>query len=513
MPAEAAAGWVRVNDVAGLAEPIPETLVLEPGSPIRALAAVQAWLADPRLERSRLVVLTRGALAAVPGDRVPDLEAAPIWGLMATLLLEHPERSSALFDLDSLDLLPLALATGQPQVAGRGGRLLVPRLVPATGSAAPIRFGGGTVLVTGGTGGLGARIARHLVERYGVRHLILVSRRTAGADAVRGVLEAAGAEVRIERCDVAEPAELDLLLASIPDLEAVVHAAGVLDDGLLDGLTEARLTRVLRPKVDGALALHRKTRNLRAFVMFSSAAGALGSPGQGNYAAANAFVDALAAHRRAAGLHAVSLGWGPWDEVGLAAARPEADHARVRRLGMTPLSVQDALALFDRALELPHAHFVLAHIERGAMAEFGPPMLRRPARATGAPVAAFGLRLAEVPAGQRHRFLLDFVRSEIALVLGLPGPGAVPADRPLQELGLDSLMALELRNRFTGASGLRLPATVLFNHPTPEKLAELLHHELMPETPAEEAAHDPIDAMSADELIAMVLGKESIHES
>jgi acyl transferase domain-containing protein/acyl carrier protein len=513
MPTEAASGWVRVEEVGGMAEPIPGTLVLELRSPVRALASVQAWLADPRLERSRLVVVTRGALAAIPGDPVPDLEAAPIWGLMATLLVEHPERSSALLDLDSLDLLPAALALGHPQVAGRGGRLLVPRLVPATGSAAPARLGGGTVLITGGTGGLGALIARHLVGRHGARRLVLASRRAAGAEAIRHELEAMGAEVRIERCDVAEPAELDLLLASIPDLEAVVHAAGVLDDGLLDGLTEERLARVLRPKVDGALALHRKTRNLQTFIMFSSAAGALGSPGQGSYAAANAFLDALAAHRRAEGLPAASLGWGPWDEVGLAAARPEADRARVRRLGMTPLTVPAALSLFDRALELPQAHLVLAHIERSGPVELGPPMLRRTASGAGVPVAALGPRLAEIVPAQRRRFLLEFVRSEIALVLGLPGPSVVPADRPLQELGLDSLMALELRNRFTAASGLRLAATVLFNHPTPAKLAELLHHELLPETPAEEARPDPIDAMSADELIAMVLGEGSINES
>ncbi|MDQ0681255.1 polyketide synthase 12 [Streptomyces achromogenes] len=356
-----------------------------------------------------------------------------------------------------------------------------------------------TVLITGGTGGLGALLARHLVAERGVRRLLLTSRRgleAPGAEELAAQLRASGAEVTVAACDVADRAALAALLETVPaehPLTAVVHAAGVLDDGTLSALTPGRLACVLAPKADAAWHLHELTRglDLASFTLFSSLAGILGNAGQGNYAAANAFLDALAARRSAEGLPATSLAWGPWATDGMAGDLDAAGLDRLARLGAVPLTADEGLALFDAAAGLPGA-FVAArltpprhpdgevpHLLRGLL----PRPVRRAAQAASAPRSALADRLARLPEVARARALTDLVREQVADVLGHSGPATVDPGRPFKESGFDSLTAVELRNRLDAATGLRLPATLVFDHPTPEAVAALLHERLAPSGP------------------------------
>jgi polyketide synthase 12 len=361
----------------------------------------------------------------------------------------------------------------------------------------------GTVLVTGGSGGLGGLVARHLAGR-GRRHLVLASRRGAGAPGLAGLaagLAAAGAGVRVVACDAADRAELATVIAAVPadaPLTGVVHAAGVLDDGVTGSLTPARVDRVMRPKADGAWHLHELTRDLDLdmFVLFSAAAGIWGNPGQGNYAAANTFLDALAAHRRGLGLGATSLAWGPWLVPGGMTGRLDhGDWQRMARLGLRPLSDTDGLALLDAAVAAGEALLVPARLDLSGLDLSGlggpdaelPPLLSglvrqaRPAvRAAGAAGAAvvagdgrggLAARLAAMPAAEQQEALRQVVLAQAALVLGLAGPEAADSGRSFRELGFDSLTAVELRNRLNAATGLRLPATVVFDYPTPGVLA------------------------------------------
>ncbi|MEJ8641988.1 type I polyketide synthase [Streptomyces sp. MS1.HAVA.3] len=331
---------------------------------VRLLAALSAWLADPGFAESRLVVLTTHAVDL--GDGTPvDLSTAPVWGAVRSAQAENPGRF-VLLDLDgehaSLRAVPDALATGEPEIAVRRGEAFVPRLAAATVAAVPGAGSwdaAGTVLVTGGTGGLGALLARHLVEAHGVRRLLLTSRRgpeAAGAHDLRERLTALGAHVDIAACDVGDRQSVAGLLAAVPGahpLTAVVHAAGVVDNGVVASLTPAQVDAVMRPKADGAWHLHELTREsgLSAFVLFSSAAGLVLGAGQANYAAANVFLDALAAHRRAEGLPAISLAWGAWSQDGgMAGLLDDTGLRRLDRLGLPPMSSEDGLALFDAAL-------------------------------------------------------------------------------------------------------------------------------------------------------------------
>ncbi|HKE18416.1 MAG TPA: SDR family NAD(P)-dependent oxidoreductase [Kofleriaceae bacterium] len=344
----------------------------------------------------------------------------------------------------------------------------------------------GTVLVTGGTGTLGSLLARHLVGAHGVRHLVLASRRgpdAPGADAIARELEAAGARVTVVACDAADRGALEALLARIPrehPLTGVVHATGVLDDGVVTALTPARLDAVLRAKLDGAANLHELTRSLdlSAFVLFSSVAGVLGGPGQASYAAANAFLDALARHRRVRGLPALSLAWGFWGiRTGLTAHLTDADIARMARGGLRAISADEGLALFDAALARPDAALVPARLDAAALragAHPLPSVLRglvrgravRPVATRTAAAAPYQQRLGGLPAEERPAALLELLRGEIATVLGIADRGALSPERPLQELGLDSLMAIELRNRLNAATSVRLPATFFLEFPT-----------------------------------------------
>jgi NAD(P)-dependent dehydrogenase (short-subunit alcohol dehydrogenase family)/acyl carrier protein len=424
-------------------------------------------------------------MATRADEEVIGLAHAPLWGLVRTAQAEHGEREILLVDLDdhhaSQRALPSAVASGEPQLTLRNGTLLVPRLARAAPSAdASTRplHPEGTVLVTGGTGGLGALVARHLVAKHGVRHLLLTSRQglsAPGAEALKRDLLAAGAQVTIAACDAADRAALERLCASVSadhPLTGVIHTAGVIDDGMLRTMTDEQPHRVLRPKVDGAIHLHELTRglDLSAFVLFSSLSGVLGSPAQANYAAASAFLDALASKRRALGLAGLSLAWGPWAEAGMAARLSDADRERMRRQGVPLLPPQDGLALLDIALGRPDAFLVAARFDAtrtSAKADAVPSMLQELIRAPAVSARPIGAgagarpalkqRLVSMSEADRGRYVLDFVRTEVATALGLPTPEAIEPDRSLLELGVDSLIALDLKSRLGTATGLRVP--------------------------------------------------------
>ncbi|MGW7007908.1 SDR family NAD(P)-dependent oxidoreductase, partial [Streptomyces sp. NPDC054933] len=492
-----------------------------------ALRLAQTWLADERFAGSRLVVVTRGAVAADAQEPVNDLTHAAVWGLLRSAQTENPDRF-VLVDLDgqqaSLQALPTALASGEPQLAVREGTVRALRLARvAAGPDTEARpyDPDGTVLITGASGSLARLFARHLVTEHGVRHLLLVSRRGASAE-LSDELGALGATVASAACDVADRDALAEMLASIPaahPLTAVIHTAGVLDDGVIGSLTEDRMDLVLRPKVDAALHLHELTRDLdlSAFVLFSSSSGVFGGPGQGNYAAANAFLDALAQYRRAQGLAATALAWGLWAVAdGMAGGLDEADISRMRRAGLPPLTAEDGLALFDTARSVDAAALVpmkvdLAALRTQAAAGTIAPLLRglvrTPVRRVvdGATGAESGLaqRLLGLSTEEQHRLVLDLVRTQVAAVLGHAGPESVESGRAFKELGFDSLTAVELRNQLGAATALRLPATLIFDYPDPATLARHLRTEL---TGTGAAAVAPVAAAGTapDEPIAIV---------
>jgi acyl transferase domain-containing protein/D-arabinose 1-dehydrogenase-like Zn-dependent alcohol dehydrogenase len=380
----------------------------------------------------------------------------------------------------------------------------------------------GTVLMTGGTGVLGALFARHLAARHGVRRLLLASRRGRDADGaaeLEAELAELGCEVAFAACDVADRDALASLLAAIPDdrpLTAVVHAAGVLDDAVVDSLTPDRLERVWRPKAEAAMHLHELTAaaDLSAFVLFSSVAGTVGTAGQAGYAAANAFLDALAQRRRAGGLPATSLAWGYWERAsGMTAGMSDADVARLARAGIAPLADERGLELFDDALAAGEPLVVPVRLDRGALrarARGGdlPPLLRglvRDAKAAGRarePTGSLARRLAGVPEDEREAVALELVRSHAATVLGHDSPAAIDAQRPFKDLGFDSLSAVELRNRLATATGLALPSTLVFDHPTPTAVAGRLR--TLAEGERHPAPAMPVVSASSDEPVAIV---------
>ncbi|MGW2950687.1 SDR family NAD(P)-dependent oxidoreductase, partial [Streptomyces eurythermus] len=471
----------------------------------RVLALVQRFLSDERWASSRLVLVTRGAVAVRPGEDVPGLVGAPVWGLVRSAQREHPGR---LWLLDGADEARAAglVVDDEPQLAVRDdGRLFAPRLVrqrasvpgAGAGAGAGAGLGEGTVLVTGGTGTVGALVARHLVVAHGVRHLLLTSRRgeqAPGAAELVAELAGLGARVTVAACDVADAEALARVLAEVPadrPLSAVIHAAGVLDDAVVTGLTPGHLERVMRPKADAALTLHRLTRHhpLKAFVLFSSAAGVLGSPGQGNYAAANVFLDALAAHRAAAGLPVLSLPWGLWsDRSELTASVGEAGGS-----GVLGLSAEEALGLFDAAWSAAEPVLVPIRLDHAALRSQDalPPVLRHEVRRPGSAgrpavrstTASARERLLGLPEEERRPALLDLVRTHAAAVLGHSATGSVTAERAFKDLGFDSLTAVQLRNQLSAATGVKLPPTVVFDHPTPADLADHLGGELFDDTP------------------------------
>ncbi|WP_212735701.1 type I polyketide synthase [Herbidospora galbida] len=452
------------------------------------LEVVQAWLEQDA--PGRLAVLTHHAVDVLDDDPVTGLAQSALWGLVRTAQTEHPGRF-VLVDTDGSADPGQALALGEPQVALRNGGALLPALkpVPVSSDTAAIRPDG-TVLLTGATGALGALLAEHLVTRYGVRHLLLVSRRgpdaPGAADLARRLTDLGAAPV-VAACDTGDPIQLRRLLDGVPadrPLSAVVHAAAVLDDTTVTDLTPERLHSVLTAKADAAHFLHHFTRHrpLDAFVLFSSVAGVIGNAGQANYAAANTYLDALAGHRRALGLPATSIAWGLWaQDGGMAGGLGPAELARIARTGVAPLDPADALALFDAALAGDVPAVVAARFDRGDAERL--PHLLRPRAKPSAKRPEEGVpplvrTLTGAPVADRPGLALKRVRDVVADVLRLPSGRTVPSERGLLDLGFDSLTAVELRNRLAVETGLRLPATLLFDHPTPTALAAHLHGEL-----------------------------------
>ncbi|MFD4432721.1 type I polyketide synthase, partial [Nocardia sp. NPDC058497] len=497
---------------AELGEQVPQAVLLEcpigndPAAIHTAthdvLEVLQSWTTADRFADSVLVVRTRGAVSVAAED-ITNLAGAAVCGLVRSAQAESPGRI-VLIDTGSADtgteldgLLGGILAAGEPQVAVRDGQVHVARLgritAPATASADSSSFGpDDTVLITGASGLLGGLFARHLVASHGVRRLTMLSRRGEsgpGTAELRAELEGLGAEVEFAACDVADRGALARVLADVPaahPLTGVFHLAGVLDDGAIASLTPARMDTVLGPKVDAALHLHELTADLplKAFVLFSSVAGAFSSAGQGNYAAANACLDAVAAHRRASGRCGVSLAWGLWDG-GMAGELGDVDRQRMSRSGMLPLSEEQGLALFDAATRIDTATLLLARLDVDAMRGTGiatpalfSGLIPQRRKAVSGAATALRARLASTPDGERFGVLVEIVRSQVATILGHQNTNAVEADKAFSELGFDSITAIEFRNALKAATGLQLPATLVFDYPTPQALAEYLADEL-----------------------------------
>ncbi len=492
----------------------------------RTLAAVQGWLAEEHGEGARLAVLTGGAVA-IGGGETPDLAASVGWGLLRSAQAERP-GVFVLIDSDGSEAseaaLDDALASGEPQLALRAGRVLAPRLrrVAAVRGSGRRRPGpGATALITGGTGVLGALFARHLAEQ-GVGRLILASRSgagAAGAAELRAELEGRGAEVVLAACDAADREALGALLATIDGerpLRIVIHAAGALDDGLIDALGPRQLATAFRPKVDGAWNLHELTRGMELdeFVLFSSVASVLGSPGQAGYAAANSFLDALAARRRREGLPGSAIAWGFWERVtGMTAHLSAGDRARIARAGLLGIDDERGLGLFDAALAAAEPLLLAAPLDRAALREQAragrlQPIFAGLFRGVAAHREARAIRLSELLERERDGAARDLVRAEAAAILGHASAAAVPVARSFRDLGFDSLMAVELRNRLAAATGLRLPSTLAFDHPNVAALAaDLCRREAGASNGAPlggEAPHADLESASDEEVIQLI---------
>ncbi|WP_243723399.1 type I polyketide synthase [Actinomadura sp. 7K507] len=520
-------GTKRYPDLASHAEGTPATVVAYSPSGDSAqmpgrfrdvasqvLELLQAWLADERLEQSRLVLVTCGAVAVMPGEDVTALAQSAVWGLVRSAQAENPDRFT-LIDLDdrpeSAAALATAIGTAEPQLAIRAGQLLVPRMTRALtpAEAVPSWDQDGTVLITGGTGGLGSLVARHLAAEHGVRRLLLTSRRGIAADgATELVAELAGlgTQAEVVACDVGDrDAVADLLARHTPT--AIVHAAGIGANALIGALTSEHVDIVARPKVDAAWHLHELTRDmpLSAFVLFSSSSSVVDGPGQANYAAANQFLTALAQHRHAQGLPAQSLAWGLWGEGhGMVQRLMESDLQRIRRWGMLEMSAAQGLELFDAATASGEPALLPVTLDLAAVRARGtsvPAVLRslvrapvrQAARAAEAPAGSLDLaqRLTGLADAEQDRLLLDLVRTQVAAVLGHGSADTVEPDRAFQELGFDSLAAVEIRNRLRSASGLSVPATAVFDYPSSRALADYLKAEL---TPDGDGGHDGDEA-------------------
>ncbi|HEV2639971.1 MAG TPA: SDR family NAD(P)-dependent oxidoreductase [Actinocrinis sp.] len=463
----------------------------------RVLAAAQKWLPTTDSDDSRLVVITAGAM----GPAGSDVVGSAVWGLVRSAQVEFPGRfvlvdvdaDAAAADLSGLlresGLLNepglLRLPESENQLMLRSGQVSAARLdrVTATQNPDAVDLGDGAVLITGGTGTLGGLLARHLVQHRGVQQLVLMSRRgpsaPGAAELVRELGEL-GAQVDVVACDVSDRAALAAALGQAPPLSAVIHAAGLLRDATLPAMSADDLDQVFRAKAVSAWHLHELTAeaNLSAFVLFSSVMGVLGGPGQAGYAAANAFLDGLAATRRASGLPGVSLAWGLWAAAsGMTGELSAADRRRMARNGLIQMPDDQALALFDAALAADRATVTPARVDLAALREHAADLspiwraLVRPVRRPAAEPAAppdLRRRLAAVPIPEdRERLVAELVRTQVAEVLGHGRADSIDVHRAFKELGFDSLIAMDLRNRLIQVTGMRLPTTIVFDHPRP----------------------------------------------
>jgi acyl transferase domain-containing protein/D-arabinose 1-dehydrogenase-like Zn-dependent alcohol dehydrogenase/NADP-dependent 3-hydroxy acid dehydrogenase YdfG/acyl carrier protein len=497
--------------------------VSPPGGPVlaqlrssleRVTRIIQEGLLD-RASELPVALVTRGAVSTRGSEELDDLAAAAVWGLVRSAQSEHPGRF-VLIDVDvdvdvvvdgSVEMLAAiaaAVASGEPQVAIRGGRHFIPALRPSNdGAESPRRHvfsPDGTVLITGGTGSLGSAVARHLVINHGVRRLLLIGRQGPDADGagkLEDELRRQGAVVTTVACDVAVLADLRSVISAIPadaPLSAVIHCAGVLADNAITSMKPAHIDKVLAPKADGAWNLHELTsdKDLGAFVLFSSVAGTVGTPGQGNYAAANAFLDGLAQFRRASGLAATSLAWGPWSASdSMSGKLVSSEWARLARAGLNPISTQHALAMLDEALGRPDA--VLAPLALGVSAYRdgvatgdAPSLLLRTMQSgfrprvqpgAGSSTANFQNQLASGDPADRRQRVLGLVRGQLANVLGHGSEKSIATDEQFTDLGIDSLSALDLRDSLNRSAQINLPPTVIFDFPTIDALVDRIEME------------------------------------
>ncbi|MFD0025326.1 type I polyketide synthase, partial [Streptomyces sp. NPDC127177] len=506
-----------VLSLLGLADHESATRTGVPDCLLLTTVAVQA-LGDAGID-APVWAVTRGAVSVGRSEPVVGLDQAAVWGLGRVIALEQPGRWGGCVDLpDQLDTYAarrlrgvLTAASGETEAAVRASGVFVRRLAPSPADRSTARpfEPSGTTLITGGTGGLGRHVARGLA-RAGAEHLLLVSRRgenAPGADELRSELTGLGARVSLAACDVADRAALAELLDSVPDdvpLNAVIHTAGVVDDGVVDTLTTDSLRSVFDPKVAAARHLHELTAHLplSAFVLFSSTAGVFGAAGQGNYAAANAWLDALAEYRRANGRTALSVAWGPWSGAGMVADAAEIE-TRVRRGGFEPLAPEPAVRALLRGIEQDDTVLALADIDWArfvpAFATARPlPLIDdlpevRQQRSAGPAAAAGGeselrQRLAALPDADRGAYVLDLLRTQVAAVLGHSDAGAIEEDRAFRDLGFDSLTTLELRNALVAVTGLGLPVSLVYDRPTPRDMADFLLGELLGSLPEPAAA-------------------------
>ncbi|MGF1430821.1 type I polyketide synthase, partial [Kitasatospora sp. LaBMicrA B282] len=486
---------------------------------VRTLGLVQA-LGDVE-SAARVWCVTRGAVSVGRADGVSAPGQGLVWGLGRVAGLELPRVWGGLVDLPvgGVDervvarLVSVLVGVVEDQAAVRGSGVFGRRLVRVgSSSGAGEWVPSGTVLVTGGTGALGVAVARWLAGA-GAERVVLTSRRGLAAPGLAG-LDELGIEVVVEACDVADRAQLAGLFERFA-FSAVVHAAGVLDDGVLAGLTPERVAGVLAAKAQGAWNLHELTaeRELDAFVLFSSQAGVVGAAGQGAYAAANAYLDALAEYRRGRGLPAVSIAWGPWAGAGMAADDVVAE--RLRRGGVAPLAPELAVRALARAAGADLASVLVADLDWArlapALTTARPlPLLGElvdlPAESGSAPAERGDLRsrLAGLPTAERANALLDLVCRDAATVLGHASAEAVEADRAFRDLGFDSLTAVELRNRLDLATGLRLPSSLVFDYPTARSLARHLGAELLGAEIAEETAPVVASPVGVGEPVVVV---------
>ncbi|MER7196115.1 SDR family NAD(P)-dependent oxidoreductase, partial [Streptomyces flaveolus] len=483
----------------------------------QTLKALQQWVSTEHAETARLAVVTTGSQLMdddTPADARAALAHAAIWGLTRSAQSEHPDQI-VLVDADDpagswQEAVSDAIAAGETQIAIRDGEVYVPRLVrtPAAATSRP-DWSAATVVITGATGALAGVIARHLVSECGVRNLLLTSRRPV-PEALVNDLTAAGAHVTAVIADLTDRADCAALLDAVPVSQplAVVHCAGVVDDAVLANQTPEHLQRVFGPKATAAWHLHELTRDrdVTAFILFSSAAATLGSPGQANYAAANAYLDALAHHRTTTGHPTTSIAWGPWT-TGMAATTTV-------RTGVRPLQEDEGLQLFDAAISATETSVLVPiHLDAHAVAAdhlSAPPLLRalvptKESRAAAKAGHTFAEKLRSMTPAERDGALLTLVRTQLATVLGHRDPQSVDVGRSFSELGFDSLTSVEFRNRLNALTGLQLSATVLFDYPNTMVLVDHLRNTMLG-TAASDAASTSATTSDHDPVVVIGMG-------